>query len=36
MNCSEKTQYSERAKETKAHAFHQELPSDSLWENGGF
>lgn len=36
MNCIENPKYSERAKETKANAFHQDLLSRSLWTNGGF
>lgn len=36
MNCIETPKYSERVKETKANAFHQDLLSRSLWKNGGF
>lgn len=35
-NCTEEPKYSERAKETKANAFHQDLLSCRLWKNGGF
>lgn len=38
MNCTKKKKhkYSERAKETKVNAFHQDLLSCSVWKNGGF